>query len=539
MNRGALQPITEAIPALRQKMARHYGAHPYFTRRPPNVVLAYIGRHSTFGDVVLDPFGGTGVTAIEALLSGRRAIHNDLNPFANFITANIADTSLPTTAPLKHAINRIERSCAGRLHELEAGSESVAKALIPDLPLPENIRLPRSSDVEFFYDLFTRKQIVALALLKQAIDKESAENVRGPLLLAWSAAAAKLNKTFLSAEGRAESRGGSSIFSIYRYKVADRCVELPLWETFKGRFVNILNAKEEVLRFRDVFNQTHDSKHHVDSGRNLKIYGHDAARLTEVIGRESVDYIFTDPPYGGHIAYLDLSVLWNHWLGQGVSPEVRASEAIVGGELKLSEDHYKERLAESVKQCFSMLKADRWFSIVFQHWDMSYFSTILQASEEGGGELRSAVTQEGDVIWSMHKKKNSENVLSGEMILSFYKPRRARVSESRKASSVKLTLTLSDILDAVLPRNVAKQATLTTESLLNQVIVEAWRRRCLALMRTTREEFSRELRNRGWEYTAEKHCWSRGEKAEESASLFRVDKHGNNGLVRKDRLRKT
>jgi len=100
MTRAKIPPILEAIPAARQKDARHYGVHPYFTRRPPNVVRSYIERYSRPKDVVLDPFGGTGVTAIEAFLAGRRAIHNDLNPFANFIAENIADTTLDSMRPL-------------------------------------------------------------------------------------------------------------------------------------------------------------------------------------------------------------------------------------------------------------------------------------------------------------------------------------------------------------------------------------------------------------------------------------------------------
>src|SRR5437879_10412591 len=100
MTRADIKPIAEAIPAARQEAARHYGVHPYFTRRPANVVRAYIEHYSREGDLVLDPFGGTGVTAIEAFLHGRRAIQNDLNPFANFIAANIADTTLSSVIPL-------------------------------------------------------------------------------------------------------------------------------------------------------------------------------------------------------------------------------------------------------------------------------------------------------------------------------------------------------------------------------------------------------------------------------------------------------
>jgi len=56
--RANIEPISESIAAARQEAARHYGVHPYFTRRPANVVRAYIERYSFEGDTVLDPFGG-------------------------------------------------------------------------------------------------------------------------------------------------------------------------------------------------------------------------------------------------------------------------------------------------------------------------------------------------------------------------------------------------------------------------------------------------------------------------------------------------
>src|SRR2546422_11421246 len=122
-NRADIHPILEAIPAARQDEARHYGVHPYFTRRPANVVRAYIARYSQEGDVVLDPFGGTGVTAIEAFLLGRRAIQNDLNPFANFIARNIADTTLSSTVPLRQAFEAVQHGCEKRSEERRVGEE--------------------------------------------------------------------------------------------------------------------------------------------------------------------------------------------------------------------------------------------------------------------------------------------------------------------------------------------------------------------------------------------------------------------------------
>jgi len=347
-----------------------------------------------------------------------------------------------------------------------------------------------------------------LALLKSAIDAEKEAHVRNLLLLAWSASVAKLNKTFLSAEGRAESRGGSSIFSIYRYKLAKRIIELPIWETFHGRFLNVLAAKDEVFRARDHFNQTHPAKLRIKGNKNLTVLAEDAANLVPPLRHESVDYIFTDPPYGAHIAYLDLSIMWNHWLGFHVTEKTRSAEIIVGGECNLSEEHYKKTLAKSIHECLYLLKPDRWFSIVFQHWDASYFATILESSREKGAELRAAVTQDRDVIWSMHKKKNSESVLSGEMILTFYKPSAPSTSRTARSSPQGAPKAFEIVLNEVLEAIPGGLVSVTSEFLFNRVILEAWKQNCLSVLSVSREDFAKHLRSRGWQYNPKTHQWS-------------------------------
>ena len=183
MSRADLQPILEAIPAARQEDARHYGVHPYFTRRPANVVRQYLERYSQPGDTVLDPFGGTGVTAIEAFLLGRHAIQNDLNPFANFIARNIADTTLPSVAPLHQAFRRVEEGCAARLKQFEK-DEALAEQALTKLPLPENIRLPKNSDAEFYLEMFTPRQLAGTWLVLRRISP----GISGPLttLPSWT-----------------------------------------------------------------------------------------------------------------------------------------------------------------------------------------------------------------------------------------------------------------------------------------------------------------------------------------------------------------
>ncbi|NMC06251.1 MAG: hypothetical protein GYA24_13630 [Candidatus Lokiarchaeota archaeon] len=65
-----------------------YLMHKYWSRKPHNIVAAYIAAYSGPGEIVLDPFGGSGVTVNEALRLGRRAISFDASPLATFIARN-------------------------------------------------------------------------------------------------------------------------------------------------------------------------------------------------------------------------------------------------------------------------------------------------------------------------------------------------------------------------------------------------------------------------------------------------------------------
>lgn len=62
-----------------------YKMHKYFARRPHNVFRELIRHYSQPGDLVVDCFGGGGVTLIEALTVGRKVISYDVNPVASFI----------------------------------------------------------------------------------------------------------------------------------------------------------------------------------------------------------------------------------------------------------------------------------------------------------------------------------------------------------------------------------------------------------------------------------------------------------------------
>lgn len=88
-NYMATKPPVEVKDPQKQSAKRHYGVHGYFTKQVWNVVQEYIKSLTKPGDIVLDPFGGSGITAIEALILGRRGIHIDINPLSIFLVDSL------------------------------------------------------------------------------------------------------------------------------------------------------------------------------------------------------------------------------------------------------------------------------------------------------------------------------------------------------------------------------------------------------------------------------------------------------------------
>jgi DNA modification methylase/predicted RNA-binding Zn-ribbon protein involved in translation (DUF1610 family) len=65
-----------------------YNAHSYHTKVPPEGIVRFIVHYTEPGDLVLDPFCGTGMTGVAAIGEGRNAVLADISPIASFISYN-------------------------------------------------------------------------------------------------------------------------------------------------------------------------------------------------------------------------------------------------------------------------------------------------------------------------------------------------------------------------------------------------------------------------------------------------------------------
>lgn len=105
-----------------------YNAHSYHTKVPPEAILPFIRHFSRDGDVVLDPFCGSGMTGVAAMLSGRRAILGDLSVAAIHIAYN--HTRPCDFATLQRAFDEIAADLESEFRHLYACADGAGTGYV-------------------------------------------------------------------------------------------------------------------------------------------------------------------------------------------------------------------------------------------------------------------------------------------------------------------------------------------------------------------------------------------------------------------------
>jgi hypothetical protein len=100
----------------------------------------------------------------------------------------------------------------------------------------------------------------------------------------------------------------------------------------------------------------------------------------------SVDFIFADPPFGRNIAYAELNILWEAWLG--TTTDV-SKEAITSSGRKWGVDSYSEKMHGAFREMYRVLKPGRYALVEFNNSDpaLRLFEQIKLAAVSAGFEI--------------------------------------------------------------------------------------------------------------------------------------------------------
>lgn len=461
-----------------------YGVHAYHTKIPAEAITGFLLNNTKRDETVLDVFCGSGMTGVAASMVGRRAVLNDLSPAAVHIATNytspcdrqaFADAVKRVLAAVGDRVAALYATrhegrealieylvwsdvcrcakCATDLllwdhreaglrtvrcstcgHEaakadlavvgeraVEAnlsagGSRRVVRDVIPDdlrpdihldgLPWHPTTRFDASRpmwrrahsdlNIRSVADFYSTRNLAGLSLLWDAANQESDDRLRSALRFSLTAIANRASRRYQwNAKRPTNVLGGTLYVSSLRYEWN----VLSLWQR-KTRAV-------------------------------AKLFSSDIAQLDAVtviqgsatdlpLPDESIDYCFTDPPFGAHIVYSDVSLLWEAWLDDLTD---RSSEAIVvrGGDQAKTIENYADLLRDSFREVHRVLKPDGRATVVFQASDPDTWSAVYEAAISAGLHFADATTlDKGQPSFKQVKgQKSGEMVAERDVVLTF------------------------------------------------------------------------------------------------------------------------
>lgn len=413
-------PIDFSIPYRSRESgaARHFGFFPFFAKKQWPVVQEYIRHYSKSGDLVCDPFAGSGVTPVEALVLRRRTIAGDINPVARFITRMTAVAPIDLTR-LNEAYNQVSSQAKDAIEFLDVMTDSEVQGLLKDMDYPRDL-IPTSvrgaAGIETVDKLHTPRQLAGLTILRDAINQIEDPIYRDLMKVVLANTARYANIMYILSFDRGKQRspyrGNASFLRRFSYAPASEHLfyENHVWPTAEHVFRAVYRAKEETNRLIGTWY----------SPANFILTDFPASRIHEITGEGKVDYFFADPPYSNRIFFLDLSTFWAAWLGMEITPEARKYELIEGGTKKKTRKQFESEFANSMESIARALKQDHWFTLVYKHKDLSLWQTIVAACENYGLHYVNAVWQ-NLTIKSTRQIENPNINPQGDMYLNFRK----------------------------------------------------------------------------------------------------------------------
>ena len=436
------------------------------------------------GEIILDPFCGGGVTVVESLKLGRKAVGVDANPLATYVTEmeckplNVLffrQALLELSQKVELKISQLYRTrCArcgseavadwvewdeatGRILRLKYNCQKcrtsgkrtpksydlkLAKQISEDftqsvgqrklwypktrIPSGDKTNSLLSKKINFFHQLFTKRNLLGLSILLAEINRVEDRECRDFLRFAFSSSLKWASK---QSHLRGEIVEG---WAMHAYWVYPKSLEINVWNTFRRRTQALLRGKkysnEQIGRS---FTPARNFTELVTGNASCLILNQNSTKLP--FPENSVDTVITDPPYGGNVNYAELSDYWHIWLSEGKIID-KSSEVIINKTQQKGVEEYESLLSAVLKECYRVLKPGRCLVSTFNSRDMRVVASFITGAAKAGFTLHADGLLYQEPIRSYTTTFHAMQIgaFVGDFIFTFVKESTGHVADSGK-----------------------------------------------------------------------------------------------------------
>jgi 16S rRNA G966 N2-methylase RsmD len=484
-----------------------YNAHGYLTKVPVDAITPYISTFTKPGEVVVDMFAGSGMTAVAARIAGRSAVVSDISELGRHIGSGyLAEVSPQDLRVLAEQVMKSARARLGNLYTTRRATDAASVEFVRtiwsfvyscetcsadivyyevmasnnwavptkcshcgstfqkrsgthvrDVPVRvvvdgekkkqveqpvhdidlRNIKTAESredlarvpsiriaSDREMYkrsalkkwgleetHQFFSGRNALALYYLWTEIQGVKDANLRLKLMFAFTAILPRASRRYQWSQQRPLNAATQN------YYIAPVYFEWNVFELFDRKVEAALRSDGEIALRR-----THRTG---NTGQNYVIAS--AAELSH-LADESIDYVFTDPPFGSNLFYADMNLFQEAWLNDLTDD---AQEAVIHTNGKRSTDaalRYEDLLGRAMGEAYRILKPGRHLSLVFGNssgrvWSM--VQRILCASGFDNRPVHIGILDKGQrSVKGLNS--GSESVATLDLVVTVRKPEAGR-----------------------------------------------------------------------------------------------------------------
>jgi len=300
-----------------------------------------------------------------------------------------------------------------RIRDAAADPRLVA---VPSLPIEETREmfsrsgLGKSAMAETAR-FFSPRNAIALLELWQAVNDLRDDALRKKLSFVFTAILPRASKRYQWSAKRPLNAQNQT------YYVAPVYYEWNVFELFERKVDAAIRAHDELFAIGDLFSP---------GGCSAVRYELASADGLRHLADESVDYLFTDPPFGSNIFYSDMSLFHEAWLGEVTDCSREAVVHTTGKRKSGAALRYEALLRGAFTESYRVLKPGRHLSVVFGNSRGRIWGLVQRAIRDAGfkaAPVHVAILDKGQrSVKGLNS--GSEGVVTVDLIVTVKKPSR-------------------------------------------------------------------------------------------------------------------